>query len=104
MENKKWLIDANYLRKYQFSSIDSIYDEGWNDAIEFIMKKAPTVDAVEVAHGRWLTWGEKFPKTVLIGVESLGVFCSVCEKHADNKTNYCPNCGAKMDGEKNNEK
>ena len=41
-----------------------------------------------VMHGRWVVWTEKF----------LGVFCSECHKLADNKFNYCPNCGAKMDG------
>ena len=66
--------------------------------VNAILHHAPTVDAVEVVHGRWRTWAEKFPKTVLIGMKSLGVFCSVFEMHADNKTNYCPNCGAKMDG------
>ena len=50
-----------------------------------------TVDAVEVVHGRWI------PCT------NGGYHCSVCDKRFgfvfDN--NYCPNCGAKMDGDGN---
>jgi hypothetical protein len=51
-----------------------------------------TIDAVEVVHGRW-----EFDC-------ACEPYCSVCgeyalqlgfEKHASN---YCPNCGAKMDG------
>ncbi len=56
--------------------------------------KAPTVDAVEVLHGRW------------IGKPLAGycdVRCSICRtvfSGNSGKWNYCPNCGAKMDGGK----
>ena len=65
------------------------------------LDEAPTVDAVEVVHGRWLAWKEKLPKVVLIDTKRLGVFCSVCNMHNDYMSNYCPNCGAKMDGDGN---
>lgn len=47
---------------------------------------APTVDAVEAVHGRWIA----------------NRICSVCRKElsewaAQNGYQYCPNCGAKMD-------
>lgn len=62
-----------------------------------IVVDAPAVDAAPVVHGRWITrkgkWFSYFQ-------------CSVCGEKisyptADGKalTNYCPNCGAKMDGE-----
>ena len=61
----------------------------------------PTVDAVEVIHGHWFS---------LTDCSNAGVYCSVCNKkvwkedyawcNRKNKlrSNYCPNCGAKMDG------
>ncbi len=63
--------------------------------IEFI-KTRPTVDAVEVVHGEW----------VQIGYDKAmdRISCSCCKEYwniLDNDTdtfNYCPNCGAKMDG------
>ena len=62
---------------------------------------APTVDAVEVVHGRW---EKNWHDNNLIGHEYEE--CSVCgcmisdtEKFWD--CNYCPNCGAKMDGDGN---
>ena len=63
---------------------------------------APTVDAVEVKHGWWI-WHE----------EEFEYECSVCNckfdynhtfgifDHGYEYGNYCPNCGAKMDGDGN---
>lgn len=59
---------------------------------------APTIDAVPVVRGRWRTWEEQFPDRTTKKKNNLGVFCSACQLHADNMTNYCPNCGARMDG------
>ena len=56
------------------------------------LSSAPTVDAVEVVHGRW--------DTIWQGEDSRGnvVKCSVCGyKKFDTTDHYCPNCGAKMD-------
>lgn len=66
------------------------------DAME-ILANFPTVEAVPVRHGKWLSREEG----------CLYPFwerytCSECGKHADD-TKYCPNCGAKMDGEREEE-
>ena len=50
------------------------------------IEDAPAADVVEVKHGDW--WG--------IGNMLM---CTVCHKEFYEPTNYCPNCGAKMDGE-----
>ena len=42
---------------------------------------------VEVRHGRW-EWDRR--------VEAYR--CSSCQRHNADRTDYCPNCGAKMDG------
>ena len=55
-----------------------------------VVRKAPTVDAVEVVHGRWIHKG------------AWHIECSECQHilaHIGEAKNYCPNCGAKMDGE-----
>ena len=62
-----------------------------------ILREAPTVDAAEVVHGYWY--------------EHYGIaICSHCQSMFDHDLkmlqvpstykmpNYCPNCGAKMDG------
>lgn len=50
-------------------------------------------DVVAVVHGRW----ERVPSTG-IGATAR---CSICGKaiYGYRTMNYCPNCGAKMDGE-----
>ena len=61
----------------------------------------PAVDAVPVVHGRWSEkrwmtdddWGV---------INHRAIVCSACKREiADGEqTCYCPNCGAKMDGER----
>lgn len=54
----------------------------------------PTVDVRPVVHGRWIE-GEKNRYWGTKG----NYICSNCQSRAGYvKFNYCPNCGAKMDG------
>ena len=53
----------------------------------------PTVDAVEVVHGRWIVKEHSAP----YGGYHL-FHCSECDEPNAKEKNYCPNCGAKMDG------
>ena len=53
---------------------------------------APTVDAVEVVHGRW----DKYARYTICSVCDIG-FCYY--KNETDRFRYCPNCGAKMDGD-----
>lgn len=65
--------------------------EWW--CVEDAVIAAPTIDAVEVVHGRWI-------------LERIYRKCSLCEwifcirdEEGDlQKFNYCPNCGMPMDG------
>ena len=58
------------------------------------------VDAVEVVHGRWIVHSE-------IGAMNGHCKCPSCNwktpfvVYATKEFNYCPNCGAKMDGDGN---
>ena len=70
-----------------------------HDAIEILgmIYEMPTADVAPVRHGRWLGWGKSGTPTY----ENYGT-CSVCGEDAEIYTehrNYCPNCGAKMDGD-----
>ena len=54
-----------------------------------ILHHTPTVDAVEVVRGRWIRY-----RCLLIDE----YICSECKEFYPYAYNYCPNCGAKMDG------
>ena len=100
MANEKRLIDANALLR----EIDGIHQRHYaNSRYQFIhdfflamfrkIKNAPTVDAVEVVHGRW-------DRENTFAYANL-YRCSNCEQTTLKTYNYCPNCGAKMDGDGN---
>ena len=90
---KMRIIDADKVMKL-------IPTEEYNSRIAIAY--APTVDAVEVKHGHWISASQtKFEKLFF----PQRVFkCSVCHNYLDfdgvnagrGDANYCPNCGAKM--------
>lgn len=54
-----------------------------------IVQEQPTVDAVPVRHGKWI----EYPTAD--GMNQ----CSECGVLRFGESNYCPNCGARMDEE-----
>lgn len=95
------LIDANELLAKHTCDVYGAYDDSCMVQAVFVpyIKGAPTVDAVEVVHGEWSTIEDDY--TGLVALQ-----CSVCNQEywfEDEPPikiyNYCPNCGAKMDGE-----
>lgn len=67
------------------------------------LNSIPAADVVPVVHGRWGEY-ETFPLTQSLN----GYPCSKCGTHFSSSRivfmNYCPNCGAKMDGEERDKK
>jgi hypothetical protein len=61
--------------------------------VKSILKDAPTIDAVPVVHGRWKSGG------ILNECQVCGEIYSLNGGNVWKPWNYCPNCGAKMDGE-----
>ena len=58
----------------------------------------PAADVAPVVHGRWIEGAENFT------CGNHNAECSVCHCNVswsgcDEDYNYCPNCGARMDGE-----
>ena len=72
--------------------------EGTPGRARELIKQAPAADVAPVRHGRWLTT-DAYPHHL---------YCSVCYKtyaknvkwveELDLPVNYCPECGALMDG------
>ena len=115
MATEKRLIDANALLEdcgeepyMWFDDCDREVQEhsDWLKYTEMI-KRQPTIEAVEVVHARW-RWGYN-------SMNQYGAWCAECECGWEDKGKdddfirvqglviahkYCPNCGAKMDGDK----
>ena len=92
--SKKRLVDAIELANF-FGFMRKMWS---GSEIMDVIHEAETVDAVEVVHGRW----EKPSKYGLSDkFDGMGAVCSACADYCDNLYNYCPNCGAKMDGDEN---
>lgn len=59
--------------------------------IKALISVLPAVDVAPVVHGRWIYHDDDMMPWVNCSV------CGVCTDSM-NKTPYCPNCGAKMEG------
>ena len=90
-------------------------DEAAYDTMHSMISKLPAADVVEVRNGRWLTkeymYGDPDVGTEDMWIDRLAeqsdyyAYCSICGKDAEYNaegslilSDYCPNCGAKMDG------
>lgn len=65
-----------------------------------ILNQFPAADVVEVRHGRWHRYSKGSGSYNGAIILSDAFQCTVCKKSFWNKSDYCPSCGAKMDGEK----
>lgn len=81
-------IDAEALERAV--SRPSLFDINKDDVIALIVEQ-PAADVEEVRHGEWT---KSSPYNRFMN-------CSSCGFGQNHTTfNYCPNCGAKMDGER----
>ena len=102
MANEKRLIDANEFKRLICKCCNILRSEEPCEPSECnvmaLIDEQPTVDAVEVVHGYW----EKEHDD--LGIDR-GWKCSHCKGSVYEMTyepyQYCPHCGAKMDGDGN---
>ena len=89
---------ARFEAKRYFKNMGEIQED-----LDMLFCMLPSEDVAPVRHGHWISLTE---------CANEGVYCSICKKKvwksdyawcskkSRNKlrSNYCPNCGAKMDG------
>ena len=89
--------------------IDQCYCTGYGGLtkidIQYVMEKIPSVDVAPVVHGEWLEKGTIHDENADVIDEWQTALCSVCNKYHTTPYsyyftdyNFCPNCGARMDG------
>lgn len=86
MEKPRY-IDAEKVKVHFLTAYPLLQRERLMNTIDGV----PTADVQEVKHG---TWTNK--RTMLHDGET---YCSLCDWESDVKFKYCPNCGARMDGD-----
>ena len=84
-------MDEYVKREYAIDAVLDVYYDTPDidlsgEKFEAAILKIPVADVAPVRHGKWLH-------------RKNGVaYCSECEVDTvEDETNYCPNCGAKMD-------
>lgn len=78
-EMREWVDNAPTIDAVPEVAIQKAWEQGKKDAVR---------------HGEWFEAREKDPCQYI---------CSACKRFVDDDSNYCPNCGAKMDGERSEE-
>lgn len=84
----KKFIDVDVLAKQIYKRVNNSAIRSWLFAI---INETPAADVQEVKRGQWKDANEMFE-------------CSICGYSFENEGymhffNFCPNCGARMDGE-----
>jgi rubrerythrin len=96
----KRLIDADALIEYIKECAEAAHDnrewdmeQGYLNAIECV-EEQPTIDAEPVKHSKWIE-SDEFDE-----FSGRLYRCSNCNTFViEDMDNYCPFCGARMDGE-----
>ena len=102
-EDRNWLMQC-IDEAPAVDAVEAVYAEDYKHSFEMIAEKYAKIqdemlkgELVEVVHGRWKQCFEDWRKQI------EGDKCSACgfEHYGTSirNYNYCPNCGARMDGE-----
>ena len=85
--------------------IDSHEDGSWrwvNAVTDKDIMNIPSADVAPVKHGHWYNRGGRFRCSVCDNkalLKDIGGTGGWSHEYEQQKSPYCPNCGAKMDGE-----
>ena len=78
---------ARFEAKRYFKNMDEIQED-----LDMLFCMLPSENVAPVRHGRWVKRGRRWQCT------NCKVLMSIDGTPKENLLNYCPNCGAKMDG------
>lgn len=71
-----------------------------SEVVPYLLDDSPAADVQPVKHGRWIGIYE-YCEALDLRPTGLGVYywCSECDKAEKKTSDFCPNCGARMDGD-----
>lgn len=83
-------IDADKLQETVYKRVNNPAIRGW---LNSLINEQPTADVKEVKHGQW----SPFP-AYKNNYTGICYECTECGCNDTEPTNFCSNCGARMDG------
>ena len=95
-----------FMEQYKMTDTEHVYSNGTEYVPIYRMKQwfehcrhqqFPVANVAPVRHGRWQTHYRSGTPV------ADGYVSTCCDMWNNRKSNYCPNCGAKMDGGDNDE-
>lgn len=89
-KQKKLCPVGRYGRGYVYGSDREKYD-AWDEIID-ALENIPAADVAPVVNGRWVTHYRRGTPV------AEGYVSTCCDMWNNRKSDYCPSCGAKMDG------
>ena len=91
---QRWMVKTmtDYIKREDALEQFDYYDLGeyLTTQIRGMLMDIPSADVAPVRHGHW---------EVIDAEEPRRYGCSECKRLSWHMENYCPNCGARMDGE-----
>lgn len=93
------LIDADKLKAH-YAWWKDAGNADMRDAFDTIVDLQPTVDAEPIKHGRWILNSQYGTECSECGT---AMFEIVGAPYTTFEPNYCPNCGARMDAQEDQE-
>jgi hypothetical protein len=97
------VIPNDFVSRYELvKHLVGVHD-GWRlpfgHTVEDEIINFPAADVAPVRHGRWIDMGDFISCSLCNATRMKEFLCDYdVARRLDVRTNYCPNCGAKMDG------
>lgn len=78
---------ADFIRRED--ALKALYNDYAYAAMD-VIKRLPAADVAEVVHAKWIPFHSEAAGDIQ--------YCSACDIGFDARMDYCPHCGARMDG------
>ena len=96
-------VPNDYVSRYELVKHLTGVEDGWRHPFQYSELQEeilhfPAADVAPVRHGSWHRYSKGSGSYNGVMILSDAFQCTICKKSFWNKSDYCPNCGAKMDG------